>query len=156
MVQGVKFLFFPSFWSVRVKGMNLRNVMWHGSRNDIIMGYVVYTQWLKEINWTERCTFFGAGQFAKAATFLMLLPRLRWQSKSHEGFLAFSLSISFFRTATKILPTFISRAAWRYRYYIGKSTIEEKMFWKVRLPSALIFLQKMFARLRSQVFYLYL
>ena len=41
----VKFLFFPSFWPVRVKeGMNLRNVMWHGLRNDIIMGYVIYTQ----------------------------------------------------------------------------------------------------------------
>ena len=31
-----------------------------------------------------------------------------------------------------------------------KSSIEEKIFWKVKLPSTLIFLQKMFARLTLQ------
>ena len=41
---------------------------------------------------------------------------MRWQSKSHEG----SLSISLFRTATKILLAFISRAAWQHRYYSTK------------------------------------
>ena len=41
---------------------------------------------------------------------------IRWQSKSHEG----SLSISLFRTATKILLAFISRAAWQHRYYSTK------------------------------------
>ena len=36
---------------VRVKGeMNLRNGMWHGLRNDIIMRNVIYRKWPKEIN----------------------------------------------------------------------------------------------------------
>ena len=36
---------------VRVKdGMSLRNGMWHGLRNDIIMRNVIYAEWLKEIN----------------------------------------------------------------------------------------------------------
>ena len=46
--------------------------------------------------------FFGANQSANA--------------KSHDG----SLSISLFRTATKILLSFISRAAWQHRYYNTK------------------------------------
>ena len=41
---------------------------------------------------------------------------MRWQSKSQEG----SLSISLFRTATKILLAFVSRAAWQHRYYSTK------------------------------------
>ena len=37
--------------SVRVKGgMSLRNGMWHGLRNDIIMRNVKYGNWRKEIN----------------------------------------------------------------------------------------------------------
>ena len=40
---------------VRVKdGMSLRNGMWHGSRNDIIMRNVKYRNFRKEINLTER------------------------------------------------------------------------------------------------------
>ena len=36
---------------VRVKGgMSLRNGMWHGLRNDIIMRNVKYGNWRKEIN----------------------------------------------------------------------------------------------------------
>ena len=35
----------------RVKGgMSLRNGMWHGLRNDIIMRNVKYGKWRKEIN----------------------------------------------------------------------------------------------------------
>ena len=38
-------------FSVRVKGgMSLRNGMWHGLRNDIIMQKVKYGKWRKEIN----------------------------------------------------------------------------------------------------------
>ena len=37
--------------AVRVKGrMSLRNGMWHGLRNDIIMRNVKYGKWRKEIN----------------------------------------------------------------------------------------------------------
>ena len=37
--------------AVRVKGgMSLRNSMWHGLRNDIIMRNVIYAESLKEIN----------------------------------------------------------------------------------------------------------
>ena len=37
--------------AVRVKGgMSLRNSMWHGLRNDIIMRNVIYAERLKEIN----------------------------------------------------------------------------------------------------------
>ena len=36
---------------VRVKGgMSLRNGLWHGLRNDIIMQSVKYGNWRKEIN----------------------------------------------------------------------------------------------------------
>ena len=39
------------FCPVRVKGgMSLRNGMWHGLRNDIIMRNVKYGNWRKEIN----------------------------------------------------------------------------------------------------------
>ena len=41
--------------AVRVKGgMSLRNGMWHGLRNDIIMRNVKYGKWLKEMNYTEK------------------------------------------------------------------------------------------------------
>ena len=111
--------FLSLIWpKVRVKR---RNDIWHGMRDDIIMRNVIYAKWLNEIDYTEKCTLFGANQFAKAATFLMLRARLRWQWKSHEDrFLDVSLSVSLFRTATKILLAFISRAAWHYRYYITK------------------------------------
>ena len=37
--------------AVKVKGgMSLRNGMWHGLRNDIIMRNVKYGKWRKEIN----------------------------------------------------------------------------------------------------------
>ena len=37
--------------TVRVKGgMSLRNGMWRGLRNDIIMWNVIYAEWPKEIN----------------------------------------------------------------------------------------------------------
>ena len=41
------------FFPVRVKGgMSLRNGMWHGLRNDIIMRNLIHGQWCKEINLT--------------------------------------------------------------------------------------------------------
>ena len=37
-----------------------------------------------------------------------------------------------------------------------KSADEEKMFWKVTPPSAIIFMQKMVARLTSQAFFVFI
>ena len=51
----------------------------------------------------------------------MLRAQQRWQSKSQEGVLDFSRSISFFSHSIKyILLAFVSRAAWQHRYYITK------------------------------------
>ena len=42
---------FGKTFPVRVKGgMSLRNGMWHGLRNDIIMRNVKYGKWRKELN----------------------------------------------------------------------------------------------------------
>ena len=49
-----------------------------------------------------------------------------------------------FCSATKILPAFISRAAGSTDTTSRKSAIEEKMFWKVTLSSALIFFCKIY------------
>ena len=38
--------------------MSLRNGMWHGLRNDIIMRNVIYAELLEEINKTEYCALF--------------------------------------------------------------------------------------------------
>ena len=35
-------------------GMSLRNGMWHGLRNDIIMRNLIHGQWCKEINLTGK------------------------------------------------------------------------------------------------------
>ena len=41
--------------AVRVKGgMNLRNGMWHGLRNDIIMRNLIYGKWREEKNSTGK------------------------------------------------------------------------------------------------------
>ena len=80
----------------------------------------------------------------------MLRARLRWQSKSQERLISHGRLA--FCTATKILYllAFISRAASSTDNTSRKSAIEEKMFWKVMLSSALIFFrQKIFARLTS-------
>ena len=71
----------------------------------------------------------------------MLGAQQRWQSKSQEGLLDFSRSISFFRTASNILLAFIGRAAWQQRHYITKVGPWDvlKGHW---LTSALIFFAK--------------
>ena len=99
---------------------------------------------------------FLAPNNLRAAAFLMLRARLRWQSKSQERLISHGRLA--FCTATKILYllAFISWAASSTDNVSRKSAIEEKMFWKVMLSSALIFFQqKIFARLTS-LFYLYL
>ena len=58
LLRGTQRLFLCSE-TVRVKGgMSLRNGMWHGLRNDIIMRNVIYAEWLKEINKTENYALF--------------------------------------------------------------------------------------------------
>ena len=60
------------------------------------------------------------------------------------------MSISLFRTATKILLAFISRAAWQHRYYSTKVGHN----WVSR--SFLLFSAKMFARLTLQFLFTYI
>ena len=71
-----------------------------------------------------------------------------WQSKTqearlHSGLAFFAqLQRFFYLPSTGITDTTPQ-----------KSANEEKMFWKVTLPTAIIVLQKMFARLTSQAFF---
>ena len=143
-----------AYQTVRVKGgMSLQNGMWHGLRNDIIMWNVIYAEWPKEINQTEKCVLFWRQSICKRRRCFNV--DIRWQSKSHED----SLSISLFRTATKILLAYISRAAWQHRYYSTKVG-----YWRWRTdvleghnPFYLkFFLQKMFARLTLQFPFTYI
>ena len=99
------------------------------------MWNVIYAEWPKEINYTEKCALFWRQSLCKRSRCFNV--DIRWQSKSYEG----SLSISLFRTATKILFAFISR---------------EKGVLKVTLPSTLIFSAKMFARLTLQFLFTYI
>ena len=84
----------------------------------------------------------------------MLWARLRWQSTSQEGLLDFSRSISFFffgRPQRFYLPLLlISRAGWRYGYYISKVGHWRKDGLEGHAPFCFtFFLQKIFARLNS-------
>ena len=81
----------------------------------------------------------------------MLRARLRWQSESQERLLDFSRRLAFC-TATKILLAFISRAAGSTDTTSRKPGNEEKMFWKVTLPSALIFFCKRYFRIKVTFF----
>ena len=91
--------------------------------------------------------FFDANQFT-SSRFLIAgstttTIKARKDSLISHGRLAFC-------TATKILFALISRTAGSTDTTSRKPDDEEKMFWKVTLPSALIFfLQKIFARLTS-------
>ena len=52
---------------MRLKGgMSLRNFMWHGPRNDIIIQNVIYTKWPKEINYQESMRAFCRAIFLAA------------------------------------------------------------------------------------------
>ena len=92
--------------------------------------------------------FFGANQFAKAATFLRLLARLRWQSKSQEA--RFHSRLAFFAQLQRFyyLPLLVGLRGITDTTS-QKSANEENLFWKITLPSAIIFMQKMVARLTS-------
>ena len=104
----------------RVKGgMSLWNGMWHGLLNDIILENVIYAECLKEIiiKLFEKSVIFWRQQLAKAAAFLMLRARPRWQSNRPRRtlwFLTVDIKNSLFLTATRILLAFITRAAWQH------------------------------------------
>ena len=97
-------------------------------------------------NWQVR-PFFGAKQFAKAAAFLLLGARLRWQSKSHEGLLVSHCRLAFFAQPQRFYLPLPLGLHGSIDTTSRKAAIKEKMFWKVTLPSALSFLLKMFAQL---------
>ena len=64
------------FDAVRVQGeISLRNGMWHGLRNDIIMRNLIYAKWRKETNLT------GKHACASAAPFLAPI----WRSNRFAG-----------------------------------------------------------------------
>ena len=91
---------------------------------------------------------------SQAAASLTLLAPPDDNEKARERLLdLISYGRLAFCSATKILLAFISRAAGSTDTTSPKSAIEEKMFWKVILSSALIFfsLQKIFARLTSLI-----
>ena len=110
---------------VRVKGgMSLRNGMWHGLANDIIMRNVIYAGALFWRQWTHKQPFF---EVAGSTTMTIKNPgRTPWYSLIPHGRLAIC-------TATKILLAFIGRAAGSTDTTSRKSAIEEKMFWKVSI-----------------------
>ena len=124
--------------------MSLRNGIWHGLRNDIIMRN-------DPVNWKVR-PFFGANQFANAAAVLMLTYTMTIKKPRRP------MSISLFRTATKIRLAFISRAAWQRRYYSTKVGQWRKDVLEGNAPFYLtnFFLQKMFARLTLQFPFTYI
>ena len=92
--------------------------------------------------------FLGANQFAKAATFLRLRARLRWQSKSQEA--RFHSRLAFFAQLQRsfYLPLLVGLHGITDTTS-QKPANEEKMFWKITLPSAIIFMQKIVGRLTS-------
>ena len=81
-----------------------------------------------KLNWKLRP--FLAPINSQAAAFLMLRAQQRWQSKSQEGLLDFSRSISFFRTASNIfcLPLLVGLHG-STDTTSQKSALE--MFWRV-------------------------
>ena len=53
-------------WTLRVKGeMSLRNGIWHGLRNDIIMRNIIYAEWPRENIKLKSARFFSANRDLK-------------------------------------------------------------------------------------------
>ena len=104
-----------------------------------------------KLNWKVR-PFFGANQSANAAAVLILLTYNDNQkaTKAHCR-LAFSA-----QPQRLFLPLLVGLHGSTDTTARKSAIIEEKMFWKVTLPSTLIFFAKMFAWLTLQfLFYLY-
>ena len=107
------------FFSLFVLGQNKRrnefakwHVAWLAEWHNYVECNICRMTQRNKLNWKVR-PFWRQSICKRSRCFNI---DIRWQSKSHEG----SLSISLFRTATKILLAFISRAAWQHRYYSTK------------------------------------
>ena len=94
--------------------------------------------------------FFGANQSANAAAVLMLTYDDNQKATKAHCRLAFSAQPQRF-----FLPLLVGLHG-STDTTARKSAIEEKMFWKVTLPSTLIFSAKMFARLTLQFLFTYI
>ena len=94
--------------------------------------------------------FFGANQFANAAAVFMVTYDDNQKATRAHCRLAFSAQPQKF-----FLPLLVGLHG-STDTTARKSAIEEKMFWKVTLPSTLIFSAKMFARLTLQFLFTYI
>ena len=92
---------------------------------------------------------------SQAAASLMLRALLLWQSKARKDYLISHCRLAFC-TATKIVLAFVSRAAGSTATTWRKSAIEETMFRKVLLSSALIFFCKRYLHDQRHFFFFYL
>ena len=89
---------------------------------------------------------------SQAAASLMLRALLLWQSKARKDYLISHCRLAFC-TATKIVLAFVSRAAGSTATTWRKSAIEETMFRKVLLSSALIFFCKRYLHDQRHFFF---
>ena len=95
--------------------------------------------------------FFGANQSANAAAVLMLTYDDNQKATKAHCRLAFSAQPQRF-----FLPLLVGLHGSTDTTARKSAIIEEKMFWKVTLPSTLIFSAKMFARLTLQFLFTYI
>ena len=95
--------------------------------------------------------FFGANQSANAAAVLILTYDDNQKATKAHCRLAFSAQPQRF-----FLPLLVGLHGSTDTTARKSAIIEEKMFWKVTLPSTLIFSAKMFARLTLQFLFAYI
>ena len=95
--------------------------------------------------------FFGANQSANAAAVLILTYDDNQKATKAHCRLAFSAQPQRF-----FLPLLVGLHGSTDTTARKSAIIEEKMFWKVTLPSTLIFSAKMFARLTLQFLFTYI
>ena len=108
----------PTPAPVRVKGgMSLRNGLWHGLRNDIIMRNVVYSEWPKEIDLSSPCFNVAGPTYDDNKKTTMAHCRLVFFAQPQRFFLPLLVGMNGSTYTTS-----------------RKSAIEEKIFWKVTLP----------------------
>ena len=132
--------------------MSLRNGMWHGLRNwhNYVECNICRMIQRNKLNW-KVCPSFGANQSANAAAVLMLTYDDNQKATKVHCRIAFSAQPKRF-----FLPLLVGLHGSTNTTARKSAIIEEKMFWKVTLPSTLIFSAKMFARLTLQFLFTYI